>query len=95
MPNRYFLYLPVKEFAHTEGALVALWITNREKLRMFVEKELFPAWGVTHVTTLYWLKVYIWDLCYSLDYFDFPKLQWQNLVAACTESSYPYPYIIW
>ena len=57
MPNRYFLYLPVKELAHKEGALVALWMTNREKLRMFVEKELFPGWGVTHVTVLYWLKV--------------------------------------
>ncbi|XWS24326.1 hypothetical protein CRYUN_Cryun28dG0091800 [Craigia yunnanensis] len=29
-----------------DGALVALWVTNREKLRNLVEKELFPAWGV-------------------------------------------------
>ncbi|XP_020257950.1 methyltransferase-like protein 2 [Asparagus officinalis] len=57
LPNRYFLYLPVKELAHSEGALVALWMTNREKHRIFVEKELFPAWGVAHVTVLYWLKV--------------------------------------
>ncbi|XP_010943156.1 methyltransferase-like protein 2 isoform X2 [Elaeis guineensis] len=57
LPNRYFLYLPVKELAHAEGALVALWMTNREKLHMFVEKDLFPAWGVTNVTLCYWLKV--------------------------------------
>ncbi|XP_077248271.1 methyltransferase MT-A70 family protein isoform X2 [Tasmannia lanceolata] len=57
MPNRYFLSIPVNQLAHTEGALVALWVTNREKLRLFVEKELFPAWGVTDATVFYWLKV--------------------------------------
>lgn len=36
---------------------MVLWMTNREKLRLFVEKELFPTWGVTDVTTHYWLKV--------------------------------------
>ncbi|KAG7965063.1 hypothetical protein I3843_09G204400 [Carya illinoinensis] len=57
LPNRYFLSLPIKQLTHADGALVALWVTNREKLRGFVEKELFPAWGVTHVATFYWLKV--------------------------------------
>ncbi|KAF8409908.1 hypothetical protein HHK36_002427 [Tetracentron sinense] len=57
LPNRYFLSLPVKQLTHTEGALVALWVTNREKLRVFVEKELFPSWGVRYVATFYWLKV--------------------------------------
>ncbi|KAK1268609.1 Methyltransferase-like protein 2 [Acorus gramineus] len=57
LPNRYFLSLPVKQLAHTEGALVALWVTNKEKVLAFVEKELFPAWGITHVTNFYWLKV--------------------------------------
>ncbi|KAJ8485784.1 hypothetical protein OPV22_018269 [Ensete ventricosum] len=57
LPNRYFLYLPVKELAHEGGALVALWMTNREKLRIFVENELFPAWGVTKFVLSYWLKV--------------------------------------
>ncbi|KAG7965061.1 hypothetical protein I3843_09G204400 [Carya illinoinensis] len=56
LPNRYFLSLPIKQLTHADGALVALWVTNREKLRGFVEKELFPAWGVTHVATFYWLK---------------------------------------
>ncbi|XP_039044062.1 methyltransferase-like protein 2 isoform X2 [Hibiscus syriacus] len=57
LPNRYFLSLPIKQLTHTGGALVALWVTNREKLRNFVEKELFPAWGVRYISTLYWLKV--------------------------------------
>ncbi|KAI4354889.1 hypothetical protein L6164_003714 [Bauhinia variegata] len=57
LPNRYFLSLPIKQLAHTEGALVALWVTNREKLRNFVERELFPAWGVSYVANFFWLKV--------------------------------------
>lgn len=43
--------------AHTDGALVALWVTNKEKVRIFVEKELFPKWGVKYMATHYWLKV--------------------------------------
>ncbi|KAK4352011.1 hypothetical protein RND71_027529 [Anisodus tanguticus] len=57
LPNRYFLSLPVKQLCHTSGALVALWVTNREKLRGFVENDLFPKWGVTYAASFYWLKV--------------------------------------
>ncbi|CAN8312568.1 unnamed protein product [Cochlearia groenlandica] len=57
LPNRYFLSLQIKQLAHAEGTLVALWVTNREKLLNFVEKELFPAWGVKYAATMYWLKV--------------------------------------
>ncbi|XP_055834477.1 methyltransferase-like protein 2 isoform X2 [Solanum dulcamara] len=57
LPNRYFLSLPVKQLCHTSGALVALWVTNREKLRDFVENDLFPKWGVTYAASFYWLKV--------------------------------------
>ncbi|KAK3030523.1 hypothetical protein RJ639_039553 [Escallonia herrerae] len=57
LPNRYLLSLPLKQFVHAKGALVALWVTNKEKLRVFVEKELFPAWGVKYEATLNWLKV--------------------------------------
>ncbi|XP_050214869.1 methyltransferase-like protein 2 isoform X2 [Mercurialis annua] len=57
LPNRYFLSLPIKQLTHTNGALVGLWVTNREKLRIFVEKELFPAWGVNYAASFYWLKV--------------------------------------
>lgn len=42
LPNRYFLSLPIKQLCHTSGALVALWVTNREKFRDFVENDLFP-----------------------------------------------------
>lgn len=57
LPNRYFLSLPIKQLTHTKGALVGLWVTNREKLRSFVEKELFPSWGVSFAANFYWLKV--------------------------------------
>ncbi|KAJ4819606.1 Methyltransferase-like protein 2 [Rhynchospora pubera] len=57
LPNRHFMYLPVKELAHSDGALVALWITNRQKLQDFVVKDLLPAWGISHATPFYWLKV--------------------------------------
>ncbi|TVU48055.1 hypothetical protein EJB05_07677 [Eragrostis curvula] len=57
LPNRYFLYLPVRELAHPDGALLVLWITNREKLRVFIEKELLPSWGVKDARVFYWLKV--------------------------------------
>eukprot|EP00249_Psilotum_nudum_P014164 c24697_g1_i4 orf=45-1454(+) len=57
LPNRRLLALPLQKLAHIEGALVALWITNREKLRSFVEDMLFPAWGVINAGTWYWLKV--------------------------------------
>lgn len=57
LPNRYLLYLPVQELAHPNGALLALWITNKEKLRVFVEKQLLPSWAVKNPTVFYWLKV--------------------------------------
>lgn len=57
MPNRYFLSLPIEKLAHKDGALVALWVTNKEKLRVFIEKDLFPKWGVKYLATHYWLKV--------------------------------------
>ncbi|KAL6867661.1 hypothetical protein ACP4OV_015685 [Aristida adscensionis] len=47
----------MQELAHPAGALLVLWITNREKLRVFVEKELLPYWGVKSSTVFYWLKV--------------------------------------
>lgn len=60
LPNKNFLYLPVQQLARPTGALLVLWITNREKLRAFVEKKLLPSWGVEDSTVFYWLKVYIW-----------------------------------
>ncbi|KAI3825578.1 hypothetical protein L1987_07069 [Smallanthus sonchifolius] len=57
LPSRYFLSIPIKRLAHADGALVALWVTNKEKLRIFVENDLFPKWGVKYIATHYWLKV--------------------------------------
>ena len=37
--------LPVREMCHANGALVALWVTNRERIRRYVEETLLPAWG--------------------------------------------------
>jgi N6-adenosine-specific RNA methylase IME4 len=51
------LHLPVQELADPAGALLVLWITNREKLRRFIEVELLPSWGVKDPTEFYWLKV--------------------------------------
>ena len=48
--------LPVKELA-AAGALVAVWVTNKESFHNFVKKTLFGRWGVSYVATWYWLKV--------------------------------------
>ena len=37
--------------------LLALWVTNRERLRAFVERELLLAWGLEHVATWHWVKI--------------------------------------
>lgn len=39
------------------GALVAIWMTNRERHWRFVEAELLPAFQLTTVATWLWLKV--------------------------------------
>ena len=37
--------------------MLALWVTNRERLRRFVDQELLPKWGLEQVATWFWLKV--------------------------------------
>lgn len=37
--------------------MVALWVTNRERLRAFVQAELLPAWGLAPAAEWFWLKV--------------------------------------
>ena len=49
--------LPVRQLCHVTGALVALWVTNRERIRRFVETSLLPAWGLELVAEWHWLKV--------------------------------------
>lgn len=55
LPNRKLLALPVADLA-SPGCLVALWVTNREKLRKFIENELLLKWKLRHVATWHWLK---------------------------------------
>ena len=49
--------LPLRQLCHASGALVALWVTNRERIRRFVETSLLPAWGLQLVAEWHWLKV--------------------------------------
>ncbi len=41
----------------TQEGVVALWVTNRERLRAFVQAELLPAWGLAPAAEWFWLKV--------------------------------------
>ncbi|KAF9188688.1 Methyltransferase-like protein 4 [Haplosporangium sp. Z 11] len=38
-------------------AIVAVWITNRAKVKKVVIEKLFPAWGLELVAHWYWLKI--------------------------------------
>jgi hypothetical protein len=93
IPNRHFLYLPVQELAHAAGALVVLWVTNRENYEWLLEKELFPSLGVgvKDATVFYWLKVYIWispGSCYlSISIFIHLSLLWSLLLNLVLMSS--------
>ncbi|CAN1339093.1 Methyltransferase-like protein 2, partial [Linum perenne] len=57
LPNHYLFSLPIKQLVHSDGALVALWMTIRERLQRFIDEELFPSYGVTYAATIFWLKV--------------------------------------
>lgn len=60
IPGRNLLALPVVELMRGGGGpapLLALWVTNRERLRRFIDAELLPAWGLEHRATWYWLKL--------------------------------------
>ncbi|CAN1797994.1 Methyltransferase-like protein 2 [Linum perenne] len=57
LPNHYLFSLPIKQLVHSDGALVALWVTIRERLQRFIDEELFPSYGVTYAATIFWLKV--------------------------------------
>ncbi|KAF9585769.1 Methyltransferase-like protein 4 [Lunasporangiospora selenospora] len=40
-----------------EGSIVAVWITNRAKIKRVVLEKLFPAWGLEYIDHWTWLKV--------------------------------------
>ncbi|KAF9960278.1 Methyltransferase-like protein 4 [Modicella reniformis] len=42
---------------HGKGGIVAVWITNRAKVKKVVVDKLFPSWGLELVAHWFWLKV--------------------------------------
>ncbi|KAG0327940.1 Methyltransferase-like protein 4, partial [Podila humilis] len=50
--------IPIQELLSKNG-VVAVWITNRAKVKRVVIEKLFPAWGLMHVAHWFWLKVNI------------------------------------
>jgi N6-adenosine-specific RNA methylase IME4 len=57
LPGHALLGVPVRALSHAAGCLVALWVTNSERLLRFVHDELLPAWGLEARATWRWLKV--------------------------------------
>lgn len=55
--------IPIPELLKTDietsaqDGIVAVWITNRSKVKKMVLQKLFPAWGLELVGHWYWLKV--------------------------------------
>ena len=50
------LTMPLSSLA-ADGALIAVWVTNNERLHSFVETQLFPAWNVVKEAEWSWVKV--------------------------------------
>ena len=48
--------LPVPQLL-APGALVGIWVTNKQKYLRFTTSELFPHWSVELVAEWYWVKV--------------------------------------
>ena len=48
--------LPVPDLL-APGALVGIWVTNKQKYLRFTKAELFPHWSVKLVAEWYWVKV--------------------------------------
>ncbi len=48
--------LPLSSLA-ADGALIVVWVTNKQKLLRYVQEKLFPAWGVQQAAQWLWLKV--------------------------------------
>ncbi|KAI5636072.1 MT-A70 domain-containing protein [Phthorimaea operculella] len=58
MYNEDIASIPVKDHL-APNCLVAVWCTNSPSNIAAVKDLIFPAWGVTYVTTWYWMKVTI------------------------------------
>lgn len=46
-----------EEEQQKHGGIVAVWVTNRAKVKKVVVEKLFPSWGLELVAHWYWLKV--------------------------------------
>ena len=56
LPMEKLVELPVARVA-ADGALIAVWVTNKKKFAQFVVDTLFPAWGVKPIAEWHWIKV--------------------------------------
>lgn len=57
LPAPTLAHLPLEALMHPEGCLVALWVTNRERIRRCVDEELLPALGLVCAAKWHWLKL--------------------------------------
>lgn len=53
--------LPVARLARP-GCLVALWVTNNDRLKDFSLQTLFPAWALSDVARWHWIKVALYTV---------------------------------
>lgn len=58
MYNEDIASIPIQNLL-SDNCLVAVWCTNAPSNVEAVKNIIFPRWGVTYITTWYWLKVTI------------------------------------
>ena len=56
LPTERLPELSIQRLA-AKGALVAVWVTNKRKLTMFIRQKLFPKWNICYQAEWHWLKV--------------------------------------
>lgn len=61
LPSERLLDVSLPRLA-AEGALVAVWVTNKRKFAVFVRDALFPKWHVHYLTEWHWLKVCMYSI---------------------------------
>ncbi|KAJ9050277.1 hypothetical protein DSO57_1015876 [Entomophthora muscae] len=58
MEDLYSLFqLPVSKLINPTSGMVAVWITNRPKVRRFVVDKLFNSWNISLVAEWAWVKI--------------------------------------
>ncbi len=56
MSNLQLIDLPVPGLL-IEGAVVAVWVTNKRSIAQFVREILFPHWDIEYIAEWLWIKV--------------------------------------